>query len=491
MNSAVTTVVVFALIIGMTAIALSLDDTDQTLAESPLGLTSTKITLEVGETSELTFWSLPAGKTEASVGWSSDDESVATVSYGTVTAVSAGTSTVTASVFKDGKEYKDTCLVTVSATPVESGLTVYNPYSEQFDSAVLTGKGFVGDATYNGVLSLTFNQGGYVIIAVAGSTYTWQPNNYVRIDMTISWGTNQYTARYYPQSSSNPSQFVTENGITYNQTAQSPSLYVKGLDYGTYTVTFTVYKESFPFPTALTSTTGTFTYSEGDGRYDATSEYSRTYGWQSQITGTNVSCRLDVTYSYAEYWNAMMKSINGLYHYRNGVASARYEEECVNFMNTGKTVTDLEAALRTLYENKYPSLVDNSSAYAQFIFSFIQIRFFYEADYTLYDNCDSSHSTVTDVWAYPDMTVYSGLGDCEDTSLLLTSLFKVAGYDTALILLPSHMMGCLALSDYGYEASFEYGGKKYYFCESTANNGVRIGYYSSDFEYEEFTYYFV
>ena len=186
-----------------------------------------------------------------------------------------------------------------------------------------------------------------------------------------------------------------------------------------------------------------------------------------------------------------MKSYDGLIYYTNGIASARYESECVSFTSSGKSVTDLEEALRTEFESKYPSYASDSVKYAQFIFSFLQIRFFYESDYTQYYDCESSHSSGTDVWAYPEMTLYSGIGDCEDTASLLSSLFKAAGYDSALIVLPNHMMGALVLEDYSYEASFEYGGKKYYFCESTADTGVRIGYCSDTYEYKEFSYYFL
>jgi uncharacterized protein YjdB len=51
----------------------------------------------------------------ATVTWASSDTTVATVSSGTVTGVKAGTATITASITVDGKTYKDTVTVTVSA----------------------------------------------------------------------------------------------------------------------------------------------------------------------------------------------------------------------------------------------------------------------------------------------------------------------------------------------------------------------------------------
>ena len=499
MKAIVATALTFVLIIGMTVFFMSIDEFDQSSAEPPLGLSSTKITLEEGDSSDLTVWSLPSGTTYDNISWESDAEEVATVSYGTVTAVSPGTAMITASVYSGGVEYTDTCLVTVTDTAVESALTVYNPYSEKYDSAVLSGKGFLGGETTGGVLSLGFNRGGYIIISVAGSTYSWgeslnsvgvEVRNYSRIVMRLTSVSGVY-ATYNPSSSVSQSTFVTTSGITYNSVAQSPSLYLKGLDYGTYNVQFTVYKDGFFSSTEIVSVTGTFTYSEGDGRYDTSSEFTRFYAWNSDITGSSELCGIKVTYSYADYWNAVLQSKEEMIHYSNGIASARYESECVDYVNTGTAVKSLEAALREEFESTYSSYTDNSEMYAQFIFTFLQIRFFYENDYTQYYDCYSSHSSGTDVWAYPEMTIYSGMGDCEDTAALLSSLFKAAGYDTALIILPSHMMSALVLSDYSYTASFEYGNKKYYFCESTADSGVRIGYCSSTYQYGEFSYYFV
>ena len=497
MNSTSTAVIVVAFMAAVAVGVLIMGGPDESSAETPLGLSSTKTTLEIGDTFDLEVWSLPSGTTYSNIGWSSDDESVATVTAGTITAVGAGTATVTAKVNKDGVSYTDTCRVTVTSDPVTRPLTVYDPFSEKYDSAVLSGEGFVGDDEKGGVLGRTFNRGGYVIISAAGSIYSWQGNlnslnvtvyNFSKIVMTIKVGVTSYSAEYVPSAAVDESTFVTQDGITYNQTAQSPSLYVKGLGYGTYTVTFTVYDNVY-HPKVVT--TGTFAYSEGDGRYDTSSEYTRSYVWYCTIENNQQFCSLKMTYSYAEYWGAMMRSNEGLFHYKNGIASAQYEKDCVNFIDTGKSVTDLEAGLREVFESNYSAHADDENWYAQFLFSFVQIRFFYESDFTLYYDCDSNHSSGTDVWAYPDMTLYTGLGDCEDTSLLLSSLFKRAGYDTALVILPSHMMSALKLTGYSYEDSFQLGGEKYYLCETTANSGVRMGYCSTSYLYKEFTYFIV
>ena len=74
------------------------------------------LTLEEGETSQLTATVSPNNTTDKSVTWSSNNTSVATVSNnGTVTAVSEGTATITATA-KDGSNVKGMCSVTVEAS---------------------------------------------------------------------------------------------------------------------------------------------------------------------------------------------------------------------------------------------------------------------------------------------------------------------------------------------------------------------------------------
>lgn len=72
---------------------------------------STATLTEVGATVDLTATTVPA---DATVTWASNDTSVATVSDGTVTAVAAGSATISATITVDGQTYSDTCAVTVS-----------------------------------------------------------------------------------------------------------------------------------------------------------------------------------------------------------------------------------------------------------------------------------------------------------------------------------------------------------------------------------------
>ena len=90
--------------------------TDVNQKVTGVSLNTNTLTLEVGGTGTLTATITPDNATNQNVTWSSDDETVATVENGLVTAVSAGTATLTVTATDGG--YKDTCQVTVTAAPV-------------------------------------------------------------------------------------------------------------------------------------------------------------------------------------------------------------------------------------------------------------------------------------------------------------------------------------------------------------------------------------
>jgi len=86
-----------------------------TVAVNSVTLAPTSATLTLGETETVTLIPtvLPAEATDKSVTWSSSDEAVATVTDGVVTAVAAGTATITVTTTDGAKTA--TCAVTVAA----------------------------------------------------------------------------------------------------------------------------------------------------------------------------------------------------------------------------------------------------------------------------------------------------------------------------------------------------------------------------------------
>ena len=87
-----------------------------TIPVTGISLSTSTLNLIEGNSSTLTAIISPTNATNQNVVWSTNDSSVATVSNGVVTAVSAGSATITASTV-DGN-YTATCSITVSASTV-------------------------------------------------------------------------------------------------------------------------------------------------------------------------------------------------------------------------------------------------------------------------------------------------------------------------------------------------------------------------------------
>ena len=134
---------------------------------SNISLNSTSITLNAGETKQLTATISPSNATDKSVSWSSSNSSVAQVSSsGLVTAKSAGSATITCKA-SDGSGTKVTCSVTVKAATVEpTGITL--PYSK----TVKVGSSFTMTYTLtpsNATTTLTWSSDDTSIATVSSS----------------------------------------------------------------------------------------------------------------------------------------------------------------------------------------------------------------------------------------------------------------------------------------------------------------------------------
>ncbi|MCQ2084651.1 MAG: zinc-ribbon domain-containing protein [archaeon] len=146
-----------------------------------------------------------------------------------------------------------------------------------------------------------------------------------------------------------------------------------------------------------------------------------------------------------------------------------------SFIVNNKVTRDVEHQLRAFYEEAIGP-VTNDQDYADFILAYVQTAFLYVSDSFLYQQGE--------YFAYPVETLLYGAGDCEDTSILCAALFKSAGYDSALLLLPGHAMTGISLPgfkkpthiDSGYEIiSQEVAGKMYYACETTCGKPLESG----------------
>lgn len=159
--------------------------------------------------------------------------------------------------------------------------------------------------------------------------------------------------------------------------------------------------------------------------------------------------------------------------------------------DSSKVTSKLQSVLREEFdkENIPHNLIDTDYYhYASYLLAFVQQTVTYVSDKELYG--------VNEYWAFPAETIMRGQGDCEDTSFLCASLFKAAGFETVVGILPGHAMAGVYLpglhlpedvaehepyspilmdSD-NYLIYEDIGSKRYYGCESTYEDQFPIGY---------------
>ena len=73
-------------------------------------------------------------------------------------------------------------------------------------------------------------------------------------------------------------------------------------------------------------------------------------------------------------------------------------------------------------------------------------------------------------WKYPVETLVDHEGDCEDTSILFCAIAKQMGFDCCMILYPGHMAAGIYLEGYASSNYYMFSGKRYYYCETTAED---------------------
>ncbi len=155
----------------------------QTVAVESVTINKTELTLEVGGEETLTAMVAPDAATDKAVTWLSDNTAIATVDNGKVTAVAAGTATITA---KAGDK-TDTCTVTVKAA------STYTVTEEEWNEALnlkyknLTFTGTVNVGGESGEMTLKLIENGSIHQTSSG-VIDWGEHIYrVNGDKTVSY----------------------------------------------------------------------------------------------------------------------------------------------------------------------------------------------------------------------------------------------------------------------------------------------------------------
>ena len=293
--------------------------------------------------------------------------------------------------------------------------------------------------------------------------------------------------------------------VTVTLTASEASKYSRftwyvykdtGSSFDRYMMSSTTKTEATATWTFKDGTYGTYVFgvscdkSSGQGRWSPpdTTEYTLTfevsgtvYSWEYK--GTDLIFSLPYSYSeyekYAGTNGASMKT-------RAGNNNADYYLITDKFVVVNSTVSDMKSNLESLYIKNFGTDT-TGQGYAEFILAFVQECFTYKTDTYLYRQ--------SEYYAFPMETIYNGGGDCEDTSILCAALYKAAGYNTGVFLIPGHAVAAVALDGYvagdvssEYQSSvavfsLEKNGETYYGCETTlSSNEFGVGYISTNWK---------
>ena len=208
-----------------------------------------------------------------------------------------------------------------------------------------------------------------------------------------------------------------------------------------------------------------------DYTYTVTTNYSWTYD--------NEKYNFKLSYDFLEY-----NAYNGSYNTDNPRSSTSLTytmvgQNIAKYVIVNDVIQNLANSLKTMYLDTYGIEKSiNGQNFADFILAFVQIEFGY-----MYDSMQYKQD---EYYAYPMETIYSGNGDCEDTSILCAALYEALGYDAAVLILPGHCMvgialdSCTTSETYLYTIlSDTYNGVTYYAGETTADSFLGIGLASS------------
>lgn len=225
------------------------------------------------------------------------------------------------------------------------------------------------------------------------------------------------------------------------------------------------------------------------GRIILDGDIHETYTWAG-YNSSGYKCRYTVgfDYKFSDYCKyAIMSGTTREY--------SPYADDS-RFVVVDDSILGLEAALRAEFVRVNGDV--RGSTYADYLLSFVQCIIKYPTPVSsgyggMYYSDEGGYGDLylfgqEEYWAYPMETLYLRQGDCEDTSFLTCALFSAAGYESAAVSIPGHMMVAIGLDSI---SSFVYSGyyctdhleftatkKPVYFCETTYESAVPAGYYS-------------
>lgn len=214
-----------------------------------------------------------------------------------------------------------------------------------------------------------------------------------------------------------------------------------------------------------------------------------TYSWTAVIDGEVRSFTVDYDYTLDEFLG---------YAHDDVVRWQVVSLSDARFVTVDAPVQRLVNALADGYRAVYGrdvSLTDQR--YADYLLSFVQCYITYPPTVSSVNGSyvwdDAGNGDIylygeEEYWAYPLETLHTKQGDCEDTTILLCAIYSAAGFGSAMVTVPEHMLAGVELE--GFQPRVNNPGLVFtakripdhefnlYFCETTFKNAVPVGYVS-------------
>ena len=225
------------------------------------------------------------------------------------------------------------------------------------------------------------------------------------------------------------------------------------------------------------------------GRLTVDGPITKTYEWNYITDEGSHHIRFDYGYELSDYLH--YRGMNTARHASNVDSNSR-------FVAVDDCTEDLCRCLREAYLEEFgQDAASKPQFYADYLLSFVQCCFTYPdktsqvGDGYAYDpfggSADLTLTGKDEYWAYPMETIHMGMGDCEDTSILMSAIFSQSGYDSALVVIPNHMLVGVELMRFDMRENHPIGtdlackkveghAPNLYFCETTYDIYSPVGY---------------
>lgn len=227
------------------------------------------------------------------------------------------------------------------------------------------------------------------------------------------------------------------------QAGNGSSIFWKGENgvVGSFKVTAYCYESEADYTASKTLTSG------GSGNYAAYESsilcqgtVMKKYAWSyyknlDTSKSSTLKFELSLPFKYSDYDGYKNNST----YSRKPLSASDYDKFTKYVTSGDSNLITLSNRITDVYKKAFgPDASTTGQAYADFVLAFVQINYDYPPNNGTSFPGDKTIYGEKEYYAYPMETIMRGVGDCEDTSILTATLLKIAGYSTALGLLPGH-----------------------------------------------------